>query len=123
MNYLLKPCAPGFYSLEGEVECSECPLGYSCEANGEPPRECQDGTYNSVGYKCRVCPRGFECLKKDEEPKECPDLTYSLEGEMRCLPCPEGTYCVFKDRAPSICEDGTENCITRATIFVSLGSN
>lgn len=96
----MTPCAPGEWSLEGDVECHECPKGHSCEANGEWPKECADGTYNVIGYKCQLCPRGFSCIEKDEEPVECEEGTYSLLGEMTCTKCPPGTYCVHKDRAP-----------------------
>lgn len=90
-------CAPGHWSLEGDTDCHECPLGHSCEANGEEPKECYNGTYNSIGFKCRVCPKGYSCLEKDQDPVECPEGTYSLDGDHECHTCPKGTYCVFKD--------------------------
>ena len=55
-------CSPGYYSLGGQKQCTQCPEGYMCP-NIETGKElCPTGFYSaSAAVNCTGCEAGFYC--------------------------------------------------------------
>ena len=60
------------------VDCTDCPAGYSCLDPASPPVVCASGTYSTARQtSCTDCPTGQACLDPSAAPTNCDAGTYS----------------------------------------------
>ena len=113
-------CTAPQWSINGAVSCSDCPIGYTCPNNSQPPIICRAGTRQHVSDQtqaCQDCPEGTWC-PSGSGPADgnhnydgqipngfyvsaaakgftaCPEGTFGkYDSNLKCLECPAGYFC------------------------------
>lgn len=71
------PCKAGYYSGEGQINCTRCP----------------SGTYSkTLASVCLPCPAGNECLDPSLPPVNCSEGFFSRKSDGVCKQCEAGAY-------------------------------
>ena len=94
-------CQLGFQSIIGQLNCSPCPMGYTCPSISDPSLNtpCSPGYYSADGdVNCNACMAGSYCPNTTlAEEFPCSRGTYSKPAAASCSPCPLGWKCPYTD--------------------------
>jgi len=123
-----KKCPLGTYSemtgLANAEECSPCPVGRSCTAEGltTPNEKCDPGYYCKQGAKSpntvepgsvEECDQGYYCDGISLIPIPCPPGTFNddtkANSAANCKPCPQGFYCPYRGGTTEMYKFNTNN--------------
>jgi len=89
-NYMIRPCALGYYSADGATGgCTICPIGFACPIGSNEPIRCNEGAESlTTGlHECTPCaddqwfnPGTYACESK-------PDNTFAIHPIFKVQAC------------------------------------
>ncbi|CBZ54547.1 hypothetical protein NCLIV_049760 [Neospora caninum Liverpool] len=95
-SYQEKPCPPGAFSSQGQVECTRCTAGYYCDKS-------------KTALVDKQCATGHFCPEGSSFQRPCPPGTFTSDkGASVCSICTPRYYCDNSalNSPSSLCEEG-----------------